>query len=213
MPRGRSSCWTPRIRWASRCAPCGPASASRTTGTSSWPGPASPRGTRSRCATSRAASASSSTRSSSASRASPSPPGDHVHSHNLGYVANDATAVAGGLAPVPTRATDSFEGYLRADGRVRHQELHRRRVQRQLLGHRRAPHRRRLPIRGRRRPGGGARRAGLRARRRRGRVHARHGLRHGRGERGGGEPPARHRGLRAASERGGRAARGARAAR
>ena len=46
--------------------------------------------------------------------------GAHVHTHNLGYVDDDArggTLPAPAPAPVPIGTTDAFEGYRRADGR------------------------------------------------------------------------------------------------
>lgn len=45
--------------------------------------------------------------------------GDHVHTHNLAFTANDAASQPqADLAPVSVDGTDTFSGYMRADGRV-----------------------------------------------------------------------------------------------
>lgn len=45
-------------------------------------------------------------------------PGSHVHVHNLAFVASDAVHERGRCPPVEIDTTDTFEGYLRANGRV-----------------------------------------------------------------------------------------------
>lgn len=45
--------------------------------------------------------------------------GDHVHSHNLSFTDNDAVLGRDkSLKPTPVHCTDTFQGYMRADGRV-----------------------------------------------------------------------------------------------
>jgi len=69
--------------------------------------------------------------------AQPIHPGQHVHSHNL-YLKDYARDYAFGsdvrtLPAFPSDLPAHFEGFARADGRARHPQLPRRRLQRQLL--------------------------------------------------------------------------------
>ena len=117
-------------------------------------------------------------------------PGEHVHVHNVEMRDFDRDYAFGAdvrpTAFVPESERASFEGFLRPSGKAGHPQLHRRALDRELLGDGLPPRRRDLSA---------GRARGLPQRRWHRRADPRHRLRHGRSRRGLRDPAAHALGL------------------